>query len=167
MRTPAGWGWTSGDTSDIAEDPDTAKTAAERHAVPAGTMTVEFLLRADPPAPGPICRTGSGYRGRAGADGTVNWEAVSDIAADVAQKPSCADLGINPDALEWKRSGAREDVIEVAFPEVRYCPAGYWVLLRAGGREPLLLDRSKWNAFCGGAANSEPGIDPVALAVAS
>lgn len=167
MKSPAGWGWTSGDTSDIAEDSIAAKTEAERHAVPGGTVTVEFLLRSDPPVPGPICHTGSGYRGQADDNGTVTWEAVSNIASDTAGKPACADLGISPDTLKWERSGTGDDAIEVAFPDVKSCPPGYWTLLRARGQDPLLFDWNEWNAFKAGVVNGEFDIDPASLAEAS
>lgn len=170
MRTPAGWGWTSGDTSGIADDPDTAKTEAEKHAAPGGTVTAEFLLRNDPPVPGPFCHTGSGYRGQVGAGGTVTWEAVSNLAGGGAVKPGCADLGIAPETLEWQRSGNGEvldGAIEVAVPDVPHCPPGYWVLLRAAGRDPLLFDWNEWNAFCKGAQDGEFDTGPAVAAVTS
>lgn len=166
MRTPAGWGWTSGDTSGIEEDPDVAKAVAGRHAAPGSTVTVEFLLR-NPPAPGPFCHTGSGYRGQVGASGMVTWETVSNIAEGAAEKPGCGDLGIAPETLKWHRSGTRDGAVEVAFPDVRYCPPRYWTLLRAGGQNPLLFDWNEWDAFCKGVEYGEFDIHPPARAAAS
>ena len=39
------------------------------------------------------------------------------------KKPTLDDLGLDPDTLDWKRSGTAEGAIEVAF-------AGEWTLLR-------------------------------------
>lgn len=87
-------------------------------------------------------------------------------------KPTAEDLGIDPDALNWQRSGPGDDAgsgsIEVAFarasgtagragsssPET---PAE-WVLMRVAGdpgRRVLVFDRNEWECFLDGARNGE------------
>lgn len=74
-------------------------------------------------------------------------------------KPVSGDLGADPGAVAWKRSGKGEGCIEVAFPEnpARW-ERGDWVLLRVAGdreRRILVFDRHEWDCFLDGARNGE------------
>ena len=87
-------------------------------------------------------------------------------------KPTTDDLGIDPDTLDWQRSGPGNDVgdgsIEVAFvrgsgtagdggSSVPETPAD-WVLMRVAGdpdRRVLVFDRNEWECFLDGARNGE------------
>jgi hypothetical protein len=103
----------------------------------------------------------------------------------VNAKPTTEDLGIDPDALDWQRSGPGNDAgsgsIEVAFVRVpgagagREGPAGPagggggsgsgapktpadWVLMRVAGdpdHRVLVFDRNEWECFLDGARNGE------------
>lgn len=85
-------------------------------------------------------------------------------------KPTTQDLGIDPDALDWQRSGpgngSGDGSIEIAFvrgsgargetgvPET----AADWVLMRVTGdpdRRVLVFDRNEWECFLDGARNGE------------
>jgi hypothetical protein len=68
-------------------------------------------------------------------------------------KPTTADLGIDPAAQQWQRSGAGDGAIEVAFIN-----DGEWVLLRVAGdpaERILVFDRNEWDSFLDGARNGE------------
>lgn len=70
-------------------------------------------------------------------------------------KPTVEDLGIDPDAQTWRRSGDGPGGIEVAFVEALGQP---WVLMRVSGDESgrvLVYDRREWRAFVGGAKDGE------------
>ena len=72
-------------------------------------------------------------------------------------KPAVADLGIDPAALEWQRSGDGDGSIEVAFPDGRWA-RGDWVLMRVAGDPAgrvLVFDRNEWECFIDGARNGE------------
>lgn len=74
-------------------------------------------------------------------------------------KPTPEDLGIDPAAPRWERSGAGDGTIEIAFPEnpARWT-RGDWVLMRvAGDREAriLVFDRNEWECFLDGVRNGE------------
>jgi Domain of unknown function (DUF397) len=82
-------------------------------------------------------------------------------------KPTVADLGIDPAALEWQRSGDGDGSIEIAFP-VGPAPVGHgaqrrwargdWVLMRVAGDPAgrvLVFDRNEWECFIDGARNGE------------
>ncbi|TDC95715.1 DUF397 domain-containing protein [Actinomadura sp. 7K507] len=58
------------------------------------------------------------------------------------------ELGIDPDTLDWKRSGADEDAIEVAF-------VGEWTLLRTSGDLISVFDEHEWSCFLDGVRNGE------------
>ena len=82
-------------------------------------------------------------------------------------KPTVADLGIDPAALEWQRSGDGDGSIEVAFPvgpgrrarsRRRAWARGDWVLMRVAGDPAgrvLVFDRNEWECFIDGARNGE------------
>jgi hypothetical protein len=73
-------------------------------------------------------------------------------------KPTVADLGIDPAAQQWQRSGSGDGSIEVAFVN-----GGEWILMRVAGdaeRRILVFDRNEWDCFLDGARNGE--FDPAA-----
>jgi hypothetical protein len=78
-----------------------------------------------------------------------------------AAKPSAAELGIDleaptsPPAPAWRRSGAGNGAIEIAFVEAR---GGRWVLMRVAGDSAgrvLVYDHHEWECFLDGAKNGE------------
>jgi hypothetical protein len=73
-------------------------------------------------------------------------------------KPTPGELGIDPAACTWERSGAGEGSIELAFPLSSRWTHGDWVLMRvvgdAAGRV-LVFDRNEWECFIDGARNGE------------
>ncbi len=67
------------------------------------------------------------------------------------QKPTVEQLGIDVDAVPWRRSSEGPGAIEVAF-------AGEWVLMRLGGdpaQRVLVYDHHEWECFLDGAKNGE------------
>jgi hypothetical protein len=73
-------------------------------------------------------------------------------------KPTPLDLGIDPDALAWERSGDGDGSVEVAFPLSPRWARGDWVLMRVAGdpeRRVLVFDRNEWVCFIDGARNGE------------
>jgi hypothetical protein len=68
-------------------------------------------------------------------------------------KPTVADLGVDPAAQQWQRSGSGDGAIEVTFIN-----DGEWVLLRVAGdpaERILVFDRNEWDCFLDGARNGE------------
>jgi hypothetical protein len=85
----------------------------------------------------------------------------------VIAKPTPADLGIDPGAQHWQRSGAGRGAIEIAFaqagPEADPQPGQqpnpqHWVLMRVtddpDGRV-LVFDVFEWECFLDGARKGE------------
>ncbi len=73
-------------------------------------------------------------------------------------KPTPEELGIDPDALTWVRSGEDDGSIEVAFPLSPQWARGDWVLMRVAGdpaARVLVFDRNEWECFIDGARNGE------------
>jgi hypothetical protein len=73
-------------------------------------------------------------------------------------KPTPRDLGIDPEALDWDRSGDGDGSIEIAFPVSSRWTRGDWVLMRVAGdpeRRILVFDRNEWVCFIDGARNGE------------
>ena len=73
-------------------------------------------------------------------------------------KPTPAELGIDPAALAWHRSGDTQGSIEVAFPVSPRWTRGDWVLLRVAGDPEgrvLVFDRNEWDCFIDGARKGE------------
>ena len=98
-------------------------------------------------------------------------------------KPTVSDLGVDPAAQVWHRSGHGDGAIEVAFvrvggarsaasAEAAAAPASAeapapasvpadaqeWVLMRVTGdpeRRVLVFDRHEWECFLDGARNGE------------
>jgi hypothetical protein len=86
----------------------------------------------------------------------------------VTAKPTVSELGIDPAAQAWQRSGQGDGAIEVAFarsPAAQDPPRGAdppaaaeWVLLRVAGdpeHRVLVFDRHEWECFLDGARNGE------------
>lgn len=64
-------------------------------------------------------------------------------------KPTVHDLGVDVDALTWRRSGDGSTDLEVAF-------SGEWILVRAGAAgQVLVFDHGEWDAFVRGARDHE------------
>jgi hypothetical protein len=73
----------------------------------------------------------------------------------VTAKPTPPDLGLNPGAQHWQRSGSGNGAIEVAFARAS---SEDWVLMRvAGDRDGrvLVFDRNEWECFLDGARKGE------------
>ena len=85
-------------------------------------------------------------------------------------KPTPAELGIDPAAQVWHRSGNGDGALEVAFahaadtdpedPAGRAAPAGRaeWVLMRVAGdpeQRVLVFDHHEWECFLDGARKGE------------
>jgi hypothetical protein len=100
----------------------------------------------------------------------------------VTAKPTVSDLGVDPAAQVWHRSGHGDGAIEVAFvrvggahstasvntpaPASANTPAAAlasadaqeWVLMRVAGdpeQRVLVFDRHEWECFLDGARNGE------------
>jgi len=76
----------------------------------------------------------------------------------VRVKPTAEQLGIDPGALSWMRSGDGDGSIEVAFPLSPRWARGDWVLVRVAGDPAariLVFDRNEWECFIDGARNGE------------
>ncbi len=70
-------------------------------------------------------------------------------------KPTVDELGIDPDAQSWQRSGTEQGGIEVAFVQAR---GQGWVLLRVAGDPAgriLVYDHHEWDCFLDGVKNGE------------
>jgi hypothetical protein len=73
-------------------------------------------------------------------------------------KPTSEELGLDPAALAWERSGDDDGSIEVAFPLSPRWARGDWVLMRVAGDADgrvLVFDRNEWECFIDGARNGE------------
>jgi hypothetical protein len=73
-------------------------------------------------------------------------------------KPTVADLGIDPAAQRWQRSGDGAGAIEIAFTRAVPDDGDQWVLMRVAGdpaHRVLVFDRHEWECFLDGARNGE------------
>lgn len=77
-------------------------------------------------------------------------------------KPTVAELGIDPAAQAWRRSGHGDGTIEVAFARAARSSAppvrAEWVLMRVTGdpeQRVLVFDRHEWECFLDGARHGE------------
>jgi Domain of unknown function (DUF397) len=80
------------------------------------------------------------------------------VTATQRGKPAPRDLGIDPEALDWDRSGQGDGSIEIAFPVSGRWARGDWVLMRVAGDPAgriLVFDRNEWVCFIDGARNGE------------
>jgi hypothetical protein len=77
----------------------------------------------------------------------------------VTAKPTVAQLGIDPAAQVWRRSGRGDGSLEVAFVGQNDTENGTeWVLMRVAGdpdERVLVFDRHEWECFLDGARNGE------------
>jgi Domain of unknown function (DUF397) len=79
----------------------------------------------------------------------------------VTAKPTVSELGIDPAAQVWRRSGRGGGAIEIAFarPADPESPgSGRWVLMRVTGdpeQRVLVFDHHEWECFLDGARNGE------------
>jgi len=80
----------------------------------------------------------------------------------VTAKPTVAELGIDPAAETWHRSGHGDGAIEIAFvPATRGSVSqdrAEWVLMRVAGdpqQRVLVFDRHEWECFLDGARKGE------------
>jgi len=80
----------------------------------------------------------------------------------VTAKPTVAELGIDPAAQTWRRSGHGSGTIEVAFARGARGSAtpdrAEWVLMRVTGdpeQRVLVFDRGEWECFLDGARHGE------------
>jgi hypothetical protein len=76
----------------------------------------------------------------------------------VRVKPTPEQLGIDPGAVNWTRSGDGDGSIEVGFPLSPRWARGDWVLVRVAGDPAariLVFDRNEWECFIDGARNGE------------
>ncbi len=58
---------------------------------------------------------------------------ISQLTREDVIKPTPEELGIDPAALAWERSGDGDGSIEVAFPLSSRWARGDWVLMRVAG----------------------------------
>lgn len=73
----------------------------------------------------------------------------------VDRKPSVEDLGIDLNAVLWRRAGKNDASIEVAFVDAR---GERWALLRVAGAATGLVsvfNRHEWECFLDGAKRGE------------
>jgi hypothetical protein len=73
-------------------------------------------------------------------------------------KPTVEELGIDPRAQAWQRSGGEDGSIEIAFVGVGGARSDEWVLMRVAGDPDgrvLVYDRNEWECFLDGAKNGE------------
>lgn len=74
-------------------------------------------------------------------------------------KPTPADLGVDPAALQWQGAGTDGDgTLEVAIPDDPRWQRGDWVLVRKAGdpaERILVYDRNEWECFLDGARKGE------------
>jgi Domain of unknown function (DUF397) len=87
---------------------------------------------------------------------------TSEPAAKVTGKPTVAELGIDPAAQAWHRSGHGDGAIEVAFARAvnraGLADRAEWVLMRVTGdpeQRVLVFDRHEWECFLDGARKGE------------
>jgi hypothetical protein len=82
----------------------------------------------------------------------------------VTAKPTVSELGIDPAAQAWKRSGHGDGAIEIAFTRAAAPtappsgPPAEWVLMRVAGdpdHRVLVFDRYEWECFLNGARHGE------------
>jgi hypothetical protein len=83
-------------------------------------------------------------------------------AKPTTAKPTTAELGIDPAAQAWRRSGHGDGTIEVAFARAARSSAppvrAEWVLMRVTGdpeQRVLVFDRHEWECFLDGARHGE------------
>jgi hypothetical protein len=78
----------------------------------------------------------------------------------VSAKPTVSELGIDPAAQAWKRSGHGDGAIEIAVTRASVLTGepAEWVLMQVAGdpdHRVLVFDRHEWECFLDGARNGE------------
>jgi hypothetical protein len=77
------------------------------------------------------------------------------LVAEPTAKPTAQELGVDPDAQTWLRSGTGPGAIEVAFVDAQ---GERWVFTRVSGDRDgrvLVYDRHEWDCFLDGAKRGE------------
>jgi hypothetical protein len=105
--------------------------------------------------------------------GRPTGKAIGRPTGKATGKPTVSELGIDPAAQAWHRSGDGDGAIEVAFARAGDADHAEWVLMRvtgdaesggieAGGIEAgeagprvLVFDRHEWECFLDGARKGE------------
>ena len=85
----------------------------------------------------------------------------------ISDEPTVEELGVDPGAQAWRRSGAGDGAFEVAFVVVEQ---RRWVLLRVAGDHAdrvLVYNQHEWECFLDGVRGGEfdgaaAGADPTA-----
>jgi hypothetical protein len=160
--------WDAGSACGICDDPKTAArhaamfvTGKEKARVEAAATVLDRGLdRA-------YVRTGAAHVGRPGPGGIVLWEPDGDTGISGwvppgpgrAGTPALDELGIDPGAQRWERSGTGAGSLEIAFPVRKgEWARGDWVLMRVAGdpsARVLVFDRLEWLCFLDGVAKGE------------
>jgi len=73
-------------------------------------------------------------------------------------KPTVAELGIDPGAQDWQRSGDGDGALEIAFISQARGAGTEWVLMRVAGDPEgrvLVYDRNEWECFLDGVRAGE------------
>lgn len=92
-------------------------------------------------------------KGRPGGPGPSRTAARRDMP-----KPTVAELGVDPAAAQWRRSGEGADAVEVAFVPARGAEGETWVLVRVAGDPDgriLVYDAFEWECFLDGVRGGE------------
>lgn len=174
-----------------------AKGLALAQALPlVGVPTLEGLMRAQPPHPGPALALLEAGRGRlsavpyrwqakrrrweaAGPARVLPWpELLAELSAG-ATAPGAAALPPDPtyvagevDAAGWDQLRALKGVVVLASPAHNLRRAGYlaeagWERLRAGGDDPVRLAPAYGGAPLGLVADTTPPVEPLPAPAAS
>ena len=73
-------------------------------------------------------------------------------------KPTVESLGLDPQELDWHRSGPEHGGYELAFVPERPGGPAEWVLMRLAGEQAgriFVYDRNEWECFLDGARRGE------------
>ncbi|MEU5995713.1 hypothetical protein ABZ806_42625 [Spirillospora sp. NPDC047418] len=72
------------------------------------------------------------------------------------KKPTVEELGVDPDALDWQRSGSDEGGTEAgAEVGIEVAFVGEWTLLRTSGQLISVFDEHEWACFLDGVRKGE------------
>jgi len=160
--------WDSGSACGVTDDPQAAARHAERFVRDGQEARVEQAISmVDQGLERSYLRTGDAHVGRPGPGGIVLWQPAAGTGgvpgwmppAGEGAKPTVAQLGIDPGAQRWERSGPDDAAIEIAFPEnPGRWERGDWVLMRVDGDADgrvLVFSRLEWECFIDGARKGE------------
>jgi hypothetical protein len=73
-------------------------------------------------------------------------------------KPTVESLGLDPQAVDWQRSGPEQGGYELAFVPGQPGGQAEWVLMRLAGDQAgrvFVYDRHEWECFLDGARRGE------------